>query len=319
MCESTLHIQNNTLLQINAYDPTRTTVLRNTMVRDSNRRFVELIKVIKQTIVDEDYFELKPLQVSAEPLNPLEKGFLFSTDPEKIKAFNKWLQEQIEKGLLEVGHFSQIGESVYKGWTDKYIVEAYKRGIARARLEMIKAGFNVPTIEQTGGIGFSLQVPIHIETLGLLYIRVFEELKGITAQMSQLISRVLAQGIAAGINPIRLAKQLVAVIDGAGIGTLGLTDTLGRFIPAKRRAEILARTEIIRAHHLATINEYRNWGVAGVKVKAEFTTAGDDRVCVICAGLEGTQYTLDDAIAVIPVHPQCRCIMLPVIIKTKKK
>lgn len=53
-------------------------------------------------------------------------------------------------------------------------------------------------------------------------------------------------------------------------------------------------------------------GAYNVHVRAEFSTAGDDRVCSVCAGLEGEIYTLDEAADLIPVHPNCRCITLPV-------
>jgi SPP1 gp7 family putative phage head morphogenesis protein len=129
--------------------------------------------------------------------------------------------------------------------------------------------------------------------------------------MEQQISRVLSQGLIDGDNPILLARKLVAVIDGTGAGKLGITDTLGRFIPAKRRAQLLARTEIVRAHHLATVQEYRNWAVQGVVVKAEWMTAGDNRVCNQCADLQGSIFTLDEIQNMIPLHPQCRCVALP--------
>jgi len=108
-----------------------------------------------------------------------------------------------------------------------------------------------------------------------------------------------------------LARKLVSTINGTGMGELGITDTLGRFIPAARRAEILARTEIIRAHHLGTIQEYRNQGLFNIVVKAEWKTAGDNRVCTRCASLEGQVFTLDEIEPMIPLHPQCRCIALP--------
>jgi very-short-patch-repair endonuclease len=98
---------------------------------------------------------------------------------------------------------------------------------------------------------------------------------------------------------------MVAAINGKGMGDLGLVDSLGRFIPARRRAEILARTEIIRAHHYANVNEYKTWGAFGVSVVAEFRTAGDDRVCEECAALEGKIFTLDEILPMIPIHPQC--------------
>jgi SPP1 gp7 family putative phage head morphogenesis protein len=81
---------------------------------------------------------------------------------------------------------------------------------------------------------------------------------------------------------------------------------------------MLARTEIIRAHHIATIQEYRNWGVEGITVKGEWKTAGDDRVCSKCEQLEGKIFTLDEIEPMIPLHPLCRCIALPYIEELQK-
>ena len=36
-------------------------------------------------------------------------------------------------------------------------------------------------------------------------------------------------------------------------------------------------------------------------------TVGDDRVCDICESYEGNTYTLAEARALIPAHPNCRC------------
>jgi len=110
----------------------------------------------------------------------------------------------------------------------------------------------------------------------------------------------------------------VASISGKGVGELGLTDSLGRYISPMRRASMLARTEVIRAHHLATIQEYRNWGLEGIRVQAEWSTAGDDRVCSRCMALEGRIFTLDEIEPMIPLHPGCRCISLPYIAELQK-
>jgi SPP1 gp7 family putative phage head morphogenesis protein len=128
--------------------------------------------------------------------------------------------------------------------------------------------------------------------------------------MDSQISRVLAQAMADGKNPREIARLLTRTISGP-MGDLGITDTLGRFIPAERRAKMLARTEIIRAHAEAELMEFKNWAVAEVKVKAELVTAGDDRVCIICQSLEGQTFTLDQASGIIPVHPACRCNWIP--------
>ena len=297
----------------NAYDPTRTLTLRNAFVRGVNRRFRDLIAVIRRTIVDLDSFGLQTT-VYQSPLTPPPGRELFSFPriANKVGAFMRWLQTQEEKGLLEIVQYNRIGEAGEQPWTNVYIRDSYKRGVMRARYELHKAGYNVPTIEASGGIEAVLGTPFHIDRVGMAYTRAFNELKGITSAMDTQISRILAQGLIDGDNPNLLARKIVATINGSGMGELGITDSLGRFIPAQRRAQTMARTEIIRAHHLANIGEYKNWGAEGVEIFAEWRTAGDDRVCTECAGYDGNKYTLEAAEHAIPVHPNCRCVALPI-------
>jgi len=293
------------------YDPTHTTTLRNAFARDMRRRFNEIAKVIIASIVTNDCFGLKrPLHTfQATPAG--KHAFVFTRSSEKVEEFMKWLEEQVKKGIITTREYQRIGSAVEAAWTNVYIQDSYKRGIMRARYELQKAGYDVPSIEDTGGIVASMSTPFHVDAMGLLFTRVFTDLKGITSAMDAQISRVLAQGIADGDGARLLARKLVAVINGTGSDKLGITDTLGRFIPARRRAEMLARTEIIRAHHIATIREYRNWGLEGIKVLAEWSTAGDDRVCKQCEKLQGKVFTLDEIEGMIPLHPSCRCIALP--------
>jgi SPP1 gp7 family putative phage head morphogenesis protein len=300
-----------TTYQAEGYDPTRTTTLRNEFARKVRKRFQNIRGAIRKAIVEEDVFGLTSNPQTLAVTTPGPRAFDFPRSADKVQGFMTWLRRQVDRELLEIVEFNQIGQAGEGAWTNLYVRDAYKRGVIRARYELGKAGFEVPSIEQSGGISASMNTPFHVDRLGLLYTRTFNELKGITDAMDQQISRVLAQGIAEGDRGSTLARKLNAVISGNRIGELGITDTLGRFIPAERRATILARTEIIRAHHLATIQEYRNWGVEGVKVKAEWMTAGDNRVCNQCASLQGSVFTLDKIEGMIPLHPQCRCIALP--------
>ena len=300
-----------TLIQVNAYDPTRTLTLRNAFVRAMNKRFNELIAAIRKAIVDQDVFGLNP-QVYQLSI-PGKEAFNFPRTADKHRAFMEWLKIQTEKGILETVEFQRIGSGVESAWTNLYIQDSYKRGVLRARSELKKAGYTIPPPDPfTGGIEAIMGTPFHIDRVGLLFTRVFEDLKGITAAMDTQISRILAQGLVDGDNPRLLARKIIATINGSGAGELGITDSIGRFIPAKRRAQMLARTEVIRAHHAANIQEYKNWGVRGIEVIAEFISAGDDRVCSECAGYHGNKYTLEVAEHLIPVHPNCRCIVIPI-------
>ena len=310
MCETCNTL---TTLQVDNYDPTRTTTLRAAFVSNFKRRFNNVIKVVKESIVDNDCFALNS-NISINQLTAAGRSqFDFPTLEGKVNSFMRWFNAQVDAGIFEVGTLNQLGTSFNDLWLNRYIFDSYKRGVQRARWEMKKVGMNVPT----DGVDIAMGTPLHLETLGVLYSRNFQLLKGITNAMDTQISIVLTQGLADGINPNVLARKLVAVINGKGADKSGIKDSLGRFVPAQRRAQTLARTEIIRAHHKATINEYMNWRAGGVYVKAEFMTAGDDRVCSQCLALEGTIHTLETAMNLVPVHANCRCICLPFQSNTK--
>ncbi len=307
MCNSCII---NKPLTINALlkgDPTRTLTLRRRFEADLVRRFKRIRKDISASIDPNDAFGLREVDHTLPGIQIYEalppKAFAFDRDPAKINKFMEWLNIQINEGVLEIFPGQQVGTAIEDAWTNKYIQSAYQQGILRARQELRKKGYDVPVDDRlTGTIQAGFNQPFHIDKVGAIYTRTYRGLKGITDEMDKQISSVLAQGIAEGRGPKELAKTIVDRVDKIGI----------------TRARILARTEVIRAHHTATIQEYRNWGVEGVSVLAEWSTAGDGRVCERCSamarkdnGLGRGIYTLDQISGLIPLHPQCRCIALP--------
>ena len=75
-------------------------------------------------------------------------------------------------------------------------------------------------------------------------------------------------------------------------------------ISSKRYSEIIARTETSKAVNMGRIDSYTQ---SGVVKNVEVLTAGDNRVCPICEPLDRQIFSLTEAEAVIPIHPQCRC------------
>lgn len=247
----------------------------------------------------------------------------FKRSEEKLTEFMNWLQEQVKKGLIEIREFEQIGDGIEAEWTNKYIADSYKRKEMRSRYELAKAGIKVPSTDDTRETVISMSTPFHIDRVGLLFTRVFSDLSGITDAMDTAISRILAQGMADGDGTVLLARKLEAAINDTGLGDLSLTntftgDTIGQHISAKRRAKMLAHTEMMRAYHQSTIQEYRNWAEEGVIAQAEWSTAGDNRVCDLCNALEGKIFSLDEIEGMIPLHPECRCTTLPYIEEIQK-
>lgn len=299
------------------FDPTRTTFLRKQFAQEMNARFRRFRGALRRAIVDQDVFGLQRKQhpfaaftIRDDGHTPDYRAFDFPTEEAKIAAFSEWMEEQEHIDILEAtdkAHIAEtsveIGRKLTRGgwWGHRYVGRAVAAGIA---------GAGVAEAEGAAGGTVSIETilnhPAHIRATGMSYARAFNDLKGITASMNTQINRVLFEGMSRGYGAKKLANIVVQTVKGGG-EDLAIVDSLGHYVSAESRANLLTQTETIRAYHKANIQQMRNNGVKGVEVIAEWFTAGDDRVCAICAGLEGNQYTLDEAENMIPKHPRCRC------------
>lgn len=313
MIKECLHNSESLILINLQKDYTRTLSLRNAFVKEIRRRFLELKKVIKESIVDNDCFGLES-GIKIYQLNPATKGrFALPLLKSRVDSFMTWLWEQYSKGILELKEIHQYGTSIKEPWTNWYVWQAYGKGVSNARQAMKQARLDVPSIDKTGGISAALFSPVHVERLGLLYSQCYDSLTGITQEMSLRISRVLTEGMLKGKSPRELANDILEQID----GDLTIVDKLGRKITPLRRAEMLARTEIIRAHAEGQLQEYLNWRVEEVELKVELVTTSDP--CPKCAELANKTYKIEEARGLIPVHPNCRCAWVPVSARQKQK
>lgn len=272
-------------------DPTRTGLLQRKFVGEMNRRFGDLRRDITESVVENDCFGIDASRIAVfQPLTP--KAFAFDRSADKVKKFLQWLDGEERKGVLEVKSGAERGNVGAEAWSNIYIDSAYQKGMRRARGELKKKGVDVSADDYA--IRAAFNQPIHADRVGLIYTRSFTDLENITSAMDTQISRVLAQGLLEGKNPRQIASDI-----NDRVNKIGLT-----------RARTLARTEIVRAHHVGTINTYREAGVEGVRVLAEWSTAGFN-VCPDCADLQGRVFTLDEIENLIPLHPNCRCVALP--------
>lgn len=302
----------NTALRVLQSDPTRTISIRRKWSTEMTRRFRRLKGYINTTIITNDAFNLSTgsgRRVTGDLLRTMEAAppgaFNFPLDADKVKGFNRWLRKQIDEGILEVVNRDGATVLTHSGWQGQYVDAAYKRGMRRAEVELKKAGYikdDPFELAYRSSIQQSLVAPIHIRRLELLYTRAFDELEGITNRMAQKMSRVLADGLAQGQGPRKIARALNHEV--------GVELT---------RARTLARTETIRTHHSAMMEMYYQARVEDVFIKVEWMTAGDHRVCPDCAYLDGTIFKLEDAEGLIPLHPNCRCIMIPAKVGEEKR
>jgi SPP1 gp7 family putative phage head morphogenesis protein len=308
----------------NRLDPTGTKAIRRAWMRETDRRFRALKKLVREAVVTLDVLGLsgsasgkvmsgmftrayrpaepavaaqdafsgargiiRRLRVADAPVLP-PRAFVFARPGEKVASFMEWLREASKEGILNVQAGTAVSTAANQSWQNVYIDSAYQKAIRDAGK---KAGL---TGTQIAG-GFNQ--PIHADAVGLIYTRAYEQLSGVTDTMAQQMSRVLAQGLAEGRGTLAMARALDDRIEKIG----------------RARAEAIAQTEAISAYAEATLNTYEEAGVDGVNVVAEFIATDDNVVCPECEELSGKEFSLDEARGMIPVHVNCRCSWIPVV------
>lgn len=288
-------------------DPTATKTLRKRYAGEMYRRFRVLKGAVRTSVVERDAFGLtqsrgaaqadREAAFNADPdINISPAGFNefdFPSDERKVRAFNEWLARQVDRGILEA-RFHERDVSAAEPWQNVYLRSSYEKGVNHADAALVEQGV-IPPDETLDDV---FRATKHADAAGMIFTRAYNELDGVTSSMGQEMSRELTEGLLQGENPRKIARRLNDRVDKVGI----------------HRGRLIARTETIRAHNEGALNRYEDVSnrLSGVTTLAEHVTAGDRRVCPICAALEGNTYTLSEARGRIPVHPNCRCTWVPV-------
>lgn len=267
-------------------------------------------------------FEMELLDVWEDSPGSVPRvNYRYQLSPRKMQQFIRWVDQQIYAKVFRV--LRGPPKLVHKGkwWANAYVESAYKRGMAHAIQDLAgsgapQAGEMTRVVGETSGAALDVMFlsPIHMDRVALLYGRAFEGMKGIAGSLSSSLSSILAEGMASGRNPYDIAASIKRSLDITG-----------------GRARTIARTEIMRAHHVGAIQTYREAGVEGVRVLAELITVagGKDHlydplhVCPKCQALERQTrrkpMSLDEVEPLIPVHPNCRCTVVPIVQPPEKK
>ena len=140
-------------------------------------------------------------------------------------------------------------------------------------------------------------------------------ISGIDDTTRQALMDSLSQGFDNGESVSDLSKRVTDIFD----------------IADDQRAEMIARTEAIRASNAATVEAYRQ---SDVVVAKEWLSEMDERTCAYCEELDGKAIPLDDNyfdqgdsltvgdstmtfdyadVGEPPAHADCRCTTIPVL------
>ena len=262
-------------------EPTATKTLRNEFRIRVSKPLRALKGAIRTTLIDNDALRLKQdsdqLFSAAGDITP-SGGFVFRTDAEAKDEFLRWLDEQVERGLLERTERTRIRNGEH--FTASYIRSAYQRGVDHADAQLNKHGVEV----SEEALQSTFNAPVHQDTLQGLYTRTYDDLETVAQRMQTNVRRELTTGLSQGWGPRKVARNLNQRVD------VGITES-----------ERLARTEILHAHNTANRTRYGEYGVGKVDI------LGSNPCSKICAPIiANNPYPLNDIPnGGCPLHPNC--------------
>ena len=118
-------------------------------------------------------------------------------------------------------------------------------------------------------------------------------------ELADGIRRTVMSGIATGKGVESIVRDLGHVVkDPESFRHAGSKV----FRKAQYRMEVIARTEVLRAHNQGRIKFHQEVGVE----KLEWMTMEDERVCPVCGPLDGRRFATG-RFPPQPAHPNCRC------------
>lgn len=217
---------------------------------------------------------------------------------DKLTAFQAWLKTQVDAtGLSDAELWQRYVQAGYRKGAGRAFDDTNRKRKASAQASLDKDKGS--TFYEGGKDEFlrsSFGAPESVEKVQLLADRSFDELENVTADMSNRMSRHLVDGLTQGKNPRQVARDMMDDVD-----------------ISQKRAEGIARHEIIRAHAEGQLDSLERMGVAHVGAAVEWSDAGDGKVCERCRALKGIVLTVKEARGLLPRHVNCRCAWLPAI------
>ncbi len=271
-------------------DPTRTGPLVRRVLAAAGAKFDALKAAVLEKVRAED-----ALGVGKRP-NPFatvttNTQWAFNEDDEKVRAFKVWLESQLAQTIA-----ANDADDLWR----KFVEDGFRQGAGRAFDDANRAGavpaerLNFYNGTRDEFLRSSFGRPESVTKVKLLAARTLDEMKGVTAEAATRMVRTLAEGLVRGQGPYQIARTLAADVN-----------------LSRTRAELVARTEIVRAHAEGQLAAFEQLGVTKLGVQVEWSTAGDGRVCKKCRPLNGKVMTIDQARGKIPYHPRCRCAWVP--------
>ena len=206
-----------------------------------------------------------------------------------VRRIRVWLRTEnapkTERDIAILRELRQLVPAVHPGKFDEYdrsfhtvIRRATDSGVDVADALVGQMAGNRPRID----VSIPLEATVAAAKQSHGYLRKHGE------RFAETSAEIVASGIAEGRSTDKITREM--------------RDRLG---VVKSRADVIVRTESLRAYNEASNTYYSQNGIDQVLYYA----TADDRSCPICAPRGGQVYKRTDI--KVPVHPRCRCYLAP--------
>lgn len=246
----------------------------------------------------------------------LEHGF--------ITALRRWfavLENQAAKDLAPFAKAAKLDQA-FTDW--EYIEEEGERILKPAVMEVMQSGGDSAYKVFGLNLSFDIANPNSVKAASTLTANLVRE---VTDRTKAAIRPFISSGIHDGMSVSSIARDLKGIV--------GLTERQGLAVLNRKRQlqergfhgaklkrqvslytqrlkryrhETIIRTELARAQNIGYTQGLDSLGIKEVEFEVAAGCCPDQ-----CEPLDGTKYPIKLSGDIIPVHPNCRCCMLPVI------
>ena len=248
-------------------------------------------------------------------LQQLQQWMTFTIRQIRSSLYNKYIKKSITSELTDWEYIEEQGREILKPAT----LSIMQSGGQKAnQLFQVQGAFDVLNPHSV--------VAAEKFTADLV--------RGVTKDTKAAIREHIAEGIKAGKGMPKLARELRPLV-GLTPSQVSSIKNQRRLLKEKhpdwtpkqidyhnkryaskthtRRLNSIARTETARAQNIGYVDSLEESGVS----QAQFSKSPG--ACPVCDAKHGNRYLLEEARGIIPVHPNCRCAMLPVLKSKGKK
>lgn len=206
---------------------------------------------------------------------------------EALNALYLWEQASFSPDDVNIRIDREFGTS-FEMEAEKIIKlnlpRAYEQGLRRALTHLRREGVDVGTIT-----GYTAK---DMEAMAILNANGLELCKSLAADAKKKTKLIISESYLRGESISKISRRIRTEV-------APLT---------RQRADMIARTETIRAYNRAALNQYERYGVK----KFVWIFAGGERSCPTCEEREGAIYEVGE-VDEPPIHPNCRCTIYPVV------